>query len=58
MRVQELPAESVTEVMWLVAPVYSLADRTSRSPAVVARGNDPVRDVDGAVSVPLADWTK
>lgn len=39
------PAVSVTDVMWLVAPLYSLADRTSRSPPVVWVGNDPASDV-------------
>jgi hypothetical protein len=57
MCVHRSPAESVTEVMWLVAPLYSLADRTNRSPAVVGVGNAAVSVVAAAVSVPLAIWT-
>ncbi len=52
------PAVSVTEVMWLVAPLYSLADSTSRSPPVVWVGKEPDRVVDDAVSVPLAVCTR
>ena len=57
MRAQVFPAESVTEVIGLVAPVYTLADSTSRSPALVAAGNDPLRVVEDVVSVPQALWT-
>src|SRR5664280_1388986 len=53
-----LPAVSVTEVRWLVAPVYSLTDRTSRLPDDVAEGKDPLRAVDDAVSVAPAIWTR
>ncbi len=55
---QVLPAVSVTEVMWLVAPLYSLADSTNRSPPVVWLGKEPARVVDDPVSVPLAVWTR
>ena len=55
---QVLPAVSVTEVMWLVAPLYSLAESTSRSPPPVATGKEPDREVAEAVSVPLALWTR
>ena len=55
--VQVLPPESVTEVIWLVAPVYTLADSTNRWPLVVAVGKEPFSDVDEDVSVPLAVWT-
>ena len=44
--------------MWLVAPLYSLADSTSRSPAVVAVEKEPDNAVDEAVSLPLAVWTR
>ena len=53
-----MPAESVTEVMGLVAPVYELADSTSRLPVVVAVGNVPVSEVAELVSVALAVWTR
>ena len=53
-----LPAVSVTDVMWLVAPLYSLAERTNRSPPVVAVGKDPDRAVEAAASVPPAVWTR
>ena len=58
MRVQMLLAESVTEVIGLVAPVYTLAESTNRSPFVVATGNEPASAVEDVVSVPLADWTR
>src|SRR5665213_2854439 len=57
--VQVLPAESVTEVMWLEAPTYSLADRTSRFPVVVAAGNVAVREVavpDSQLPVDCTIW--
>lgn len=58
MRVQVFPAESVTDVIGLVAPVYTLADSTKRWPLVVAVGNEALSDVADAVSVPLAVWTR
>jgi len=56
MRVQVSPAESVTEVMVLVAPVYTLADRTRRCPAVDADVNAAVSAVDDVTSVADALW--
>ena len=53
-----MPAVSVTEVMWLVAPLYSLAESTRRSPPPVWVGKEPDSDVDDAVSVPLAVCTR
>ncbi len=53
-----LPAESVTEVTWLVAPVYSLTETTSRSPALVADGKEPLSEVDVVVSVADAVCTR
>lgn len=58
MRVHMFPAESVTEVIGLVAPVYTLADSTKRWPLDVAVGKEPLNEVAEAVSVPLADWTR
>jgi hypothetical protein len=52
-----LPAVSVTEVMWLVAPLYALAESTSRCPLVVGVGNEPLSDVAAAVSVAPAYCT-
>ena len=54
MRVQVFPAESVTDVIGLVEPVYTLAESTSRSPAFVGTGNEPFSVVEDVVSVPLA----
>jgi hypothetical protein len=53
-----LLAESVTEVMWLVAPTSSLADNTRRSPAVVGVDIWARREVLAVVSVPLAVCTR
>ena len=52
-----MPAVSVTEVMWLVEPLYSLADSTRRSPLVVGLGKEPLSDVAVADSVAPAYWT-
>jgi hypothetical protein len=57
MRVQVFPAESVTDVIGLVDPVYTLAESTSRWPAVVGTENEPEIAVEEVVSVPLALWT-
>lgn len=56
-RVHVPPAESVTEEMVLVAPVYSLTDRTRRCPAVDTEGNVAVSAVEAAVSLADALWT-
>lgn len=56
-RAQAFPAESLTDVMRLVAPVYTLADRTSRCPDPVAVGNEPVSAVEELDSVAPADCT-
>jgi hypothetical protein len=42
----------------LVAPLYSLAESTNRSPAPVAAGKVPDSVEAAAVSVPLAVWTR
>jgi hypothetical protein len=57
MRVQVLPPESVTDVTWLVAPVYTLADNTSRFPPDVGPAKLAVSDVAVLVAVPAAVCT-
>jgi hypothetical protein len=44
-RSHECPLESVTDVIWLVSPVYTLADNTRRFPALVWLENRAVKDV-------------
>jgi hypothetical protein len=57
MRVQDPPAESVTEVILLPVPVQTLTDTTSRSPALVAVGKTAVSDFAALASEAPADCT-
>ena len=57
MRVQVSLPESVTDVRWLVAPVYRLAETTKRLPAVVGVPKLAVSDVPVVVAVPPAVCT-
>jgi len=56
--VQVSPAESVTEVMWLVLPTSSLAETTRRLPGVVGVEKAAVKELAVPDSEAPVDWTR